>query len=251
MAASSTNEQPIIEIRDMHKSFGKNHVLRGFNLTLHRGENVVVLGRSGCGKSVLIKCIVGLIPYDRGSLKVFGKEVSEMSIRELDEVRAKIGFVFQSSALYDSMTVGENLAFPLQRTKKELSWGEIKDRVFHYLEQVGLPEKLNTMPSELSGGQRKRIGVARTIITEPACLLYDEPTTGLDPQTTREISELILHLRDNLKITGMVVTHDPYCLKIVSDNVAYIEDGVIAFEGTLEEARRSNHEFLQTFFSLD
>jgi phospholipid/cholesterol/gamma-HCH transport system ATP-binding protein len=209
------------------------------------------VGRSGTGKSVLLKSIVGLIEPDHGSILVDNVEVVGAKPKLLEEIRRKVGYVFQSGALYDSMTVGENLAFPLQRTKKELSWGEIKDRVFHYLEQVGLPEKLNTMPSELSGGQRKRIGVARTIITEPACLLYDEPTTGLDPQTTREISELILHLRDNLKITGMVVTHDPYCLKIVSDNVAYIEDGVIAFEGTLEEARRSNHEFLQTFFSLD
>ena len=218
---------------------------------MERGTTTTIVGRSGTGKSVLLKSIVGLIEPDHGSILVDNVEVVGAKPKLLEEIRRKVGYVFQSGALYDSMTVGENLAFPLQRTKKELSWGEIKYRVFHYLEQVGLPEKLNTMPSELSGGQRKRIGVARTIITEPACLLYDEPTTGLDPQTTREISELILHLRDNLKITGMVVTHDPYCLKIVSDNVAYIEDGVIAFEGTLEEARRSNHEFLQTFFSLD
>lgn len=241
----------MIQITDLYKSFGTIAPVRGVNLSVQRGTTTTVVGRSGTGKSVLLKSIVGLIEPDHGSILVDNVEVVGAKPKLLEEIRRKVGYVFQSGALYDSMTVGENLAFPLQRTKKELSWGEIKDRVFHYLEQVGLPEKLNTMPSELSGGQRKRIGVARTIITEPACLLYDEPTTGLDPQTTREISELILHLRDNLKITGMVVTHDPYCLKIVSDNVAYIEDGVIAFEGTLEEARRSNHEFLQTFFSLD
>lgn len=241
----------MIQITDLYKSFGTIAPVRGVNLSVQRGTTTTVVGRSGTGKSVLLKSIVGLIEPDDGSILVDNVEVVGAKPKLLEEIRRKVGYVFQSGALYDSMTVGENLAFPLQRTKKELSWGEIKDRVFHYLEQVGLPEKLNTMPSELSGGQRKRIGVARTIITEPACLLYDEPTTGLDPQTTREISELILHLRDNLKITGMVVTHDPYCLKIVSDNVAYIEDGVIAFEGTLEEARRSNHEFLQTFFSLD
>ncbi|MBL7988635.1 MAG: ATP-binding cassette domain-containing protein [Chlorobi bacterium] len=241
----------MIQITDLYKSFGAIAPVRGVNLSVQRGTTTTVVGRSGTGKSVLLKSIVGLIEPDDGSILVDNVEVVGAKPKLLEEIRRKVGYVFQSGALYDSMTVGENLAFPLQRTKKELSWGEIKDRVFHYLEQVGLPEKLNTMPSELSGGQRKRIGVARTIITEPACLLYDEPTTGLDPQTTREISELILHLRDNLKITGMVVTHDPYCLKIVSDNVAYIEDGVIAFEGTLEEARRSNHEFLQTFFSLD
>lgn len=241
----------MIQITDLYKSFGTIAPVRGVNLSVERGTTTTIVGRSGTGKSVLLKSIVGLIEPDDGSILVDNVEVVGAKPKLLEEIRRKVGYVFQSGALYDSMTVGENLAFPLQRTKKELSWGEIKDRVFHYLEQVGLPEKLNTMPSELSGGQRKRIGVARTIITEPACLLYDEPTTGLDPQTTREISELILHLRDNLKITGMVVTHDPYCLKIVSDNVAYIEDGVIAFEGTLEEARRSNHEFLQTFFSLD
>ncbi|KXK52227.1 MAG: ATP-binding cassette domain-containing protein [Chlorobi bacterium] len=241
----------MIRITDLHKSFGAVAPACGINLTVKRSTTTTVVGRSGTGKSVLLKSIVGLIEPDRGSILVDTIEVVGAKPKVLEEIRKKVGYVFQSGALYDSMTVGENLAFPLQRTKKELSWSEIKDRVAHYLEQVGLPEKLNTMPSELSGGQRKRIGVARTIITEPECLLYDEPTTGLDPQTTREISELILHLRDNLKITGIVVTHDPYCLKIVSDNVAYIEGGVIAFEGALEEAKHSNHEFLQTFFSLD
>lgn len=241
----------MIRITDLHKRFGTIAPVAGVTLSVERGTTTAVVGRSGTGKSVLLKSIVGLIEPDRGSIRVDNVEVVGATLKTLERIRRKVGYVFQSGALYDSMTVGENLAFPLQRTKKELSWSEIKDRVFHYLEQVGLPEKLNAMPSELSGGQRKRIGVARTIITEPECLLYDEPTTGLDPQTTREISELILHLRDNLNITGMVVTHDPYCLKIVSDRVAYIEDGIITFEGTLGEAKKSNHEFLQTFFSLD
>lgn len=240
----------MIEIVDIHKSFGRISPLQGVNLSVEDGTNMVVIGRSGAGKSVLLKSIVGLIVPEHGSIKVDGTEVIGTDHKTIQAIRRKVGYVFQSGALYDSMTVGENLAFPLEKTKA-MQPGEIRDRVMHYLEQVGLPEKVNMMPSELSGGQRKRIGVARTIITEPAYLLYDEPTTGLDPQTTKEISELIVFLRETLHITSIAVTHDPYCLRIIADRIAYIEGGTIMFEGTKEQAKKSDLEFLKIFFTLD
>ncbi len=240
----------MIEIVDLNKSFAKIKPLQGVNLLVPDRMNMVVVGRSGAGKSVLLKTIVGLIEPERGSVKVDGVEVVGSDMKTLQTIRRQVGYVFQSGALYDSMTVGENLAFPLEKTKN-MSPGEIRDKVRHYLERVGLPEKVNMMPSELSGGQRKRIGVARTIITEPAYLLYDEPTTGLDPQTTKEISELILQLREDLHITSITVTHDPYCLRIIADRIAFIDQGVIQFEGTPEEARKSDLEFLRIFFTLE
>ena len=248
MAASSTNEQPIIEIRDMHKSFGKNHVLRGFNLTLHRGENVVVLGRSGCGKSVLIKCIVGLIPYDRGSLKVFGKEVSEMSIRELDEVRAKIGFVFQSSALYDSMTVRENLEFPLRRHERDHRHDSYIELVSNTLENVGLKHAIELMPSELSGGMRKRIGLARSLIMQPEIMLYDEPTTGLDAITGKEISNLMLDMQRKYNTSSIIISHDMYCARVVGNRMVALIDGINYQEGTFSELSSSKDPMVRAFF---
>lgn len=248
MAASSTNEQPIIEIRDMHKSFGKNHVLRGFNLTLHRGENVVVLGRSGCGKSVLIKCIVGLIPYDRGSLKVFGKEVSEMSIRELDEVRAKIGFVFQSSALYDSMTVRENLEFPLRRHERDHRHDSYIELVSNTLENVGLKHAIELMPSELSGGMRKRIGLARSLIMQPEIMLYDEPTTGLDAIIGKEISNLMLDMQRKYNTSSIIISHDMYCARVVGNRLVALIDGINYQEGTFSELSSSKDPMVRAFF---
>ena len=248
MAASSTNEQPIIEIRDMHKSFGKNHVLRGFNLTLHRGENVVVLGRSGCGKSVLIKCIVGLIPYDRGSLKVFGKEGSEMSIRELDEVRAKIGFVFQSSALYDSMTVRENLEFPLRRHERDHRHDSYIELVSNTLENVGLKHAIELMPSELSGGMRKRIGLARSLIMQPEIMLYDEPTTGLDAITGKEISNLMLDMQRKYNTSSIIISHDMYCARVVGNRLVALIDGINYQEGTFSELSSSKDPMVRAFF---
>lgn len=248
MAASSTNEQPIIEIRDMHKSFGKNHVLRGFNLTLHRGENVVVLGRSGCGKSVLIKYIVGLIPYDRGSLKVFGKEVSEMSIRELDEVRAKIGFVFQSSALYDSMTVRENLEFPLRRHERDHRHDSYIELVSNTLENVGLKHAIELMPSELSGGMRKRIGLARSLIMQPEIMLYDEPTTGLDAITGKEISNLMLDMQRKYNTSSIIISHDMYCARVVGNRLVALIDGINYQEGTFSELSSSKDPMVRAFF---
>jgi phospholipid/cholesterol/gamma-HCH transport system ATP-binding protein len=241
----------MIEIHDVYKSFGPElHPLQGANLIVNKGTTMVVLGKSGVGKSVLLKSIVGLLEPEHGSIKVEGTEVIGADMKTLQEIRRKVGYVFQSGALYDSLTVGENLAFPLEKTKG-MKGGEVQDRVMHYLERVGLPEKVNKMPAELSGGQRKRIGVARTIITEPAYLLYDEPTTGLDPQTTKEISELIVELKNDLNITGIAVTHDPYCLHIIADRIAYIENGRITFEGTTEEGKHSDLEFLKIFFTLE
>lgn len=240
----------MIEIRNVHKAFGpKLRPLQGVDLDVPDGTTLVVLGKSGSGKSVLLKSIVGLLLPERGSVKVAGTEVVGADNKTLQTIRRQVGYVFQSGALYDSLTVGENLAFPLEKTRG-IKGAEARDRVMHYLERVGLPEKVNKMPSELSGGQRKRIGVARTIITEPEYLLYDEPTTGLDPQTTKEISELIVHLKEDLKITGIAVTHDPYCLHIIGDAVAFIDDGRIAFNGTVEDAAKSDLEFLKIFFSL-
>lgn len=241
----------MIEIRDLYKGFASGLVpLRGIDLDVTDKSTVVILGKSGTGKSVLLKSIVGLIEPDRGSIKVDDTEVVETDAKTLLEIRKKVGYVFQSGALYDSLTVGENLAFPLQKTKK-MSDGEIRDRVAHYLEKVGLPEKINAMPADLSGGQRKRIGVARTIVTEPAYLLYDEPTTGLDPQTTKEISELIVQLKNDLGITAIAVTHDPYCLHIIADRVAFLDEGLIKFIGTPYEAKHSDLEFLKIFFSIE
>lgn len=240
----------MIEINDVYKAFSPElRPLEGATLKVEPGTTMVVLGKSGSGKSVLLKSIVGLLVPESGSITVAGTEVIGAGPKTLQAIRRKVGYVFQSGALYDSLTVGENLAFPLEKTKG-MKGPEARERVMHYLERVGLPEKVNKMPSELSGGQRKRVGVARTIITEPEYLLYDEPTTGLDPQTTKEIAELIVDLKDDLKITGIAVTHDPYCLHIVADRVAYLENGVIVFEGTPDEARASQLEFMQIFFSL-
>ena len=240
----------MILIKDIYKSFSDSiKPLQGVNLNVNLSETLVLLGKSGSGKSVLLKCIVGLILPEYGSILVEDTEVVNAKLNVLNEIRKKVGYVFQSGALYDSLTVGENLAFPLEKTKG-LNRAEIKDKVGYYLEQVGLPDKINTMPSELSGGQRKRIGVARTIITEPAYLLYDEPTTGLDPLTTKEIAELIIELQNKFNITSIVVTHDPYCLDIVADRVAFIDYGKIEFEGTKLEAQKSSIEFLKVLFGL-
>jgi phospholipid/cholesterol/gamma-HCH transport system ATP-binding protein len=244
-------DMAIIEMLDVYKAFSAElRPLQGVSLSVEKGTMTVILGKSGSGKSVLLKSIVGLLEPERGSIIVDGTEVMGADRTTLQEIRRKVGYVFQSGALFDSLTVGENLAFPLEKTMG-LKGSEVRDRVMHYLERVGLPDKVNRMPSELSGGQRKRIGVARTIITEPACLLYDEPTTGLDPKTTKEISELMVSLKVDLGITGIVVTHDPYCLRIVADRVAYIDEGLIVFEGTPEEAKNSSDDFLKIFFTFD
>ncbi|MCB0713445.1 MAG: ATP-binding cassette domain-containing protein [Ignavibacteriae bacterium] len=238
----------MIKIRNLHKAFSATvRPLQGVDIDVTDKKTIVLIGKSGTGKSVLLKSIVGLIEPDRGSIIVDDTEVVGTNQETLQRIRHDVGYIFQGGALYDSLTVGQNLAFPLEKTRN-LSKKEIKEKIEYYLEEVGLPEKINQMPSELSGGQRKRIGVARTIITEPKYLLYDEPTTGLDPLTTEDISHLILQLRDRLGITSIAVTHDPYCMSIIADTVAYIDEGVIKFQGTIAEAKEVDDPFLHSFF---
>ncbi len=240
--------EPVIEIKGVYKSFGSNHVLKDFNLTINRGENVVVLGKSGCGKSVLIKCIIGLLTYDAGSIKVLGNEVSQLPIEELDILRARIGFVFQSSALYDSMTVRENLEFPLRRHGKHKSKSEIQDLVEETLKDVGLLNAINFMPSELSGGMRKRIGLARSLILHPEIMLYDEPTTGLDPITSSEIINLMLNVQKKYNTTSITISHDMHCARVTGNRLAVIVNGVNYADGTFDELSTLNDPQTHPFF---
>ena len=246
--ASKTKNEVVISIKGLKKSFGKKHVLTDINLEVHRGENVVVLGRSGEGKSVTIECIVGLLVPDAGSLKVFGDEVTKMNDDELKALRMKIGFLFQSGALFDSMTVRENLEFPLTRILKMKDQYEIDERVNEVLEGVGLVDAIDKLPSDLSGGMRKRIGLARTLIIKPEIMLYDEPTTGLDPITSREISELILDMQKKYKTTSIIITHDMECARITSDRVVIMNDGKYIAEGTFNTLHKSNNEIARSFF---
>ena len=240
---------PMIEIKDLHKTFGKdNKVLQGVNLTVNKGEDLVILGRSGSGKSVTIKCIVGLIEPDKGEIKVFDENVLNLSKKELNEVRVRIGFLFQSGALYDSMSVRENLAFTLRKHKPELTAEEVENEVIEALDNVGLADAIEKMPSELSGGMQKRIGLARTLILKPEIILYDEPTTGLDTITSREISELILDIKHKQKTTSIIITHDMACAKLTADRIMVLKDGKIHAEGTYEELEKDEDEWIRSFF---
>lgn len=241
-------EDVVIKIQGLKKSFGKKQVLTDINLEVKRGENVVVLGKSGQGKSVTIQCLVGLLTPDAGSIKVFGDEVTDMNDDELKQLRMKIGFLFQSGALFDSMTVRENLEFPLTRILKIKDQKEIDDRINEVLEGVGLPDAIDKLPSDLSGGMRKRIGLARTLIIKPEIMLYDEPTTGLDPITSREISELILNMQKKYKTTSIIITHDMECARITSDRVVIMNDGEYIAEGTFESLQKSKNEIARDFF---
>lgn len=241
-------DEVMVEIRGLKKTFGRKEVLKNINLTLHKGENLIVLGRSGQGKSVTIQCIVGLLNPDEGSVKVFGKEVSELNNDELKELRTRVGFLFQSGALYDSMTVKENLEFALTRVLKIKDQQELDQRVQEVLEGIGLPEAIDKMPSDLSGGMRKRVGLARTLIVKPEIMLYDEPTTGLDPITSREISELILEMQKKYKTSSIIITHDMECARITGDRVLIMNDGEYIAEGTFEELQHSEDEFVKSFF---
>lgn len=241
----------VIEISHLKKSFESLHVLKDINMTVKRGENVVVLGKSGIGKSVLIKCIVGLIQPDEGSLKVFGKEVSQMRSKELNELRTKVGFIFQGNALYDSMTVRENLEFPLRRNKELKDSQIIDELILDVLDSVGLLEAIDKMPSELSGGMKKRIGLARTLILKPEIILYDEPTTGLDPITSREISNLILEIQTKNKASSIIITHDLNCAKITSNRMLILQDGKFIAKGTFDELKNSENEWVQSYFKME
>lgn len=228
-------EEKVVETRGLKKSFGDLDVLQGVDLDLYKGENLVVLGKSGSGKSVLIKIMVGLLKQDKGSMLVLGKEVSQLKTKELNQLRLKIGFSFQNSALYDSMTVRQNMEFPLIRNVKGLSKKEITYKIEELLEAVGLPQSINQMPSELSGGQKKRIGVARTLILNPEIMLYDEPTAGLDPITCMEINRLIREIRERYNTSSIVITHDLTCAKETGDRQAVLLDGQFKAIGTFDE----------------
>lgn len=243
-----SGDTPVIEINNLNKSFGTEEVLKDVSLNLYDGENLVVLGKSGSGKSVLIKCIVGLLSSNGGTISVFDKNVFELERKELNELRKKIGFLFQSGALYDSMTVKQNLEFPLRRIKKDLSEKEIKEKVNEVLENVGLPDVLDKMPSELSGGMRKRISLARTIVVDPLIMLYDEPTTGLDPVTSDEISLLINEVQKKYKTSSIIITHDIACARTNANRVIMLLDGKVYKEGDLELFEKSTDPIIQSFF---
>lgn len=247
-AGIKQTKEAVVEVRHLKKSFGSKEVLTDMNMDLYKGENLVVLGKSGSGKSVAIKCIVGLLTQDAGSLKIFGKEVKDMSNDELRELRIKIGFLFQSGALYDSMTVNQNLEFPLTRVLKMKDKEERAQRVAEVLEGVGLPNTGGMMPSDLSGGMRKRIGLARTLILQPEIMLYDEPTTGLDPITSREISDLMMQMREQYKISSIIITHDMACAKITSDRVLVLDEGAFIAEGTYDELENGADKLVRSFF---
>jgi phospholipid/cholesterol/gamma-HCH transport system ATP-binding protein len=238
----------VIEIKNLKKSFGQQEVLKDVSLGLIEGENLVVLGKSGSGKSVLIKCIVGLLHADGGTINVFDKNISGLSSEEMGEMRQKIGFLFQSGALYDSMTVKQNLEFPLRRIKKGLSENEIKEKINEVLENVGLSDALNKMPSQLSGGMRKRISLARTLVVDPMIMLYDEPTTGLDPVTSDEISTLINDVKKKYKTSSLIITHDIKCAIQTATRLIMLEDGEVYLEGKLSEFEKSKDPVISSFF---
>jgi phospholipid/cholesterol/gamma-HCH transport system ATP-binding protein len=251
IADNIATEEKVITIKGLYKSFGENHVLKGVDLDVYRRENVVVLGRSGTGKSVLIKIIAGLLKPDEGTVLVLGKNLQELSREEIRELRLKLGFSFQSSALYDSMTVRENLEFPLVQNHKNIRRSEIDKAVEEVIDAVGLAQTINQMPSELSGGQRKRIGIARTLILRPEIMLYDEPTAGLDPITSIDINNLINEVQHRYHTSSIIITHDLTCAKSTGDRVAMLLDGTFVKQGTFEEVFASNDERIKSFYDYN
>jgi phospholipid/cholesterol/gamma-HCH transport system ATP-binding protein len=244
----SNEHEPVILINNLKKSFGDQEVLKNVSLKLFNGENLVVVGKSGTGKSVLIKCIVGLLNSDGGTINVFEKNINALSRKEFDELRKKIGFLFQSGALYDSMTVKENLEFPLRRIRKNLTEKEIKEKVNEVLENVGLTDSLYKMPSQLSGGMRKRISLARSIVVDPKIMLYDEPTTGLDPVTSDEISSLINEVQKKYKTSSIIITHDIKCALNTANRIIMLKDGEVYKEGKVVDFENSDDPEIKSFF---
>ena len=240
--------ESVIEITDLCKSFGNNIVLNHFNLLLNKGESVAVLGKSGSGKSVLIKCIIGLLKADSGTINVFGQSISHLNHTELDKIRVKIGFLFQSNALYDSMTVRENLQFPLRRHSIRLAKNEEDALLKEALENVGLYHTIDMMPVELSGGMRKRIALARTLILKPEIILYDEPTTGLDPITGNEISELMIKVQEKYNTSSLIISHDMKCIKRTTDRIVILMNGKAYANGTYEELKLLTDPAVKQFF---
>ena len=242
------SDNKVIDIHNLRIGFGDQEVINNVSLHLNDGENLVILGKSGSGKSVLVKCIVRLLIPDEGTIHVLGENVNELNREGLAELRKKIGFLFQSGALYDSMTVKENLEFPLRRIKRELTRRETDEKVKEVLENVGLSGSLNKMPSQLSGGMRKRISLARTIVVDPLIMLYDEPTTGLDPVTSDEISALINKVQEKYKTSSIIITHDIECARNTADRVIMLQDGEVYLEGNLEEFEKSTDASIKSFF---
>jgi len=243
-----TAGEPVISIQGLKKSFQDHEVLKGIDLEVHKGENLVVLGKSGSGKSVLIKCLVGLEYPDEGEIKVFGQDISQLKYDELNALRVRVGFLFQNAALYDSMTVRENLSFPLRRHRKSMSREKKNTVIMEMLDNVGLEDSIDQMPSRLSGGQAKRIGLARTLILRPEIMLYDEPTTGLDTATSREISELMVWTKKKYNISSITITHDMPCARLTADRIIMVKEGIIVAEGSYEELERSEDEWVRSFF---
>ncbi|MES2285943.1 MAG: ATP-binding cassette domain-containing protein [Bacteroidota bacterium] len=237
-----------VEMEHLSKSFGKNCVLKDVSFRIKKGENLVILGKSGSGKSVLIKCLAGLVEHEQGALVILGKRMSDLDKKERIEIRKKIGFLFQSGALYDSMSVKENLEFPLKKALRLKSKEKIKSLVEEALKNIGLSKAIDKMPSELSGGMRKRLSLARTLILQPEIILYDEPTTGLDPITSKEISHLILDVQKKYNTSSIIITHDMDCARITANRVIVLKDGHFFAEGTFEELENSEDEWIRSFF---
>ena len=242
------SDRTVIEARKLTKAFGENVVIKDVSFDLNYKENIVILGKSGTGKSVLIKRIVGLHEPDAGELKVLGKDLNKLDKDELVQLRLKVGYLFQGGALYDSMTVRENLLFPIERQTEKIPREEREEAIIEALSNVGLEKAIDKMPSELSGGMKKRIALARTLILKPEIVLYDEPTTGLDPVTSKEISELIIHMQNKFNISAIIITHDISCVKVVSDRIFIIKDGLFGVEGTYDELKNSDDEWVRSFF---
>jgi phospholipid/cholesterol/gamma-HCH transport system ATP-binding protein len=243
------SEEPIVKISHLQKSFEDNEVLKDVNLSISQGENAVVIGQSGIGKSVLIKCMVRLIEPDAGNVHIFGKEVYRLNEEELNNLRKRIGFLFQGNALYDSMTVRENLEFPLVRNKLARTKKEIDRHVYEALDNVGLRKAINLLPSELSGGMKKRIGLARTLILKPEIILYDEPTTGLDPITSKEISNLIVDIQKKYSTTSIIITHDISCVRLTANIIHVLRNGKLYTSGKYEELKKSDDPWIYNFFN--
>jgi len=249
MTSTINNKNAVIVIRDLHKSFGNNHVLDGFNMDLYEGETLVIMGKSGSGKSVMIKCLIGLESHDSGTINIMGMDMDKVDEVVLDELRTEVGFLFQGSALYDSMTVRENLEFPLRRHTKK--FGEIEDAtplVMEALHNVGLEHTIDLMPEELSGGMKRRIALARTLILKPKIILYDEPTTGLDPITSKEIVVLMKTIQEKYKTSSIVITHDVDCARFISNRMILLVDGINYAEGTFNELDASEDPKVRAFF---
>jgi phospholipid/cholesterol/gamma-HCH transport system ATP-binding protein len=245
------HKEAVIQLRNIRKSFGKLEVLKGVDLDVYKGENVVILGRSGSGKSVLIKIIAGMLYPDTGSVTVLGRDIRSLNTRELQALRTRIGFSFQSSALYDGMNVRANLEFPLVRNKRHLSRKEVNEAVAKVLDDVGLSKTIDQMPSELSGGQKKRIGIARTLILQPEIMLYDEPTAGLDPVTSVEINELINEVQERYSTSSVIITHDLTCAKATGDRVVMLTDGCFLRQGKFEEVFATDDPRVKDFYKYN